>query len=122
MTWLHGAEYNPGTGIMSEPTNIETPSLFQAQDQTDQALHSWLSQATMILKMIAGVVSFELDRLADETINNSENIPPEHGQRILPPPLYADGYFDDMGFDEESQLLYGDQNGERPVWDEVSDI
>lgn len=121
VTWLHGADYNPETGIMADPTST-VPSIFQAQDQTDRALHSWLSQATHILKMIAGIVSFELQRLGDEEPSSTDS--DTNGaltDRRIPPTLYDDVY-NDMGYEGDSDPLYGAHDVENPVWDDLSDM
>lgn len=120
VTWLHGADYNPETGLMSDPTTV-MPSIFEAQDQTDKALHTWLSKATQILKMIAGIVSFELQRLGDEDSTTSDIETGLEPERRIPPALFDDVY-NDMGYDADSDILYGALADPSPVWDDVSDM
>lgn len=120
VTWLHGADYNPETGLMADPAST-IPSIFEAQDQTDKALHTWLSQATHILKMIAGIVSFELQRLGDEDSTPTDIETGLNEERRTPPALFDDIY-NDIGYDADSDVLYGANAETNPVWDDVSDM
>lgn len=66
---LHGSNYDPSTGRLSELIE-ETPSLFERQEPRDIVFIHWLSSASAILRLIAGIVSYEL-------IGDQENEDPD---------------------------------------------
>lgn len=121
ISWLHGGQYDPERGIIIPSEDGEPiPSLYQAQDQTDQALQDWLSRASMILKLVAGIVSFELARVGDnedpssiEILSGSTDPQP----RIWSNSLFADP--EEYTFDSsEHNVVYGAQSRDYEEWDD----
>lgn len=132
VSWLHGSDYDPETGRMSETSN-EIPSLYEAQDKTDIALHQWLGDASSILKMIAGIVSFELARIneakshLDTDFGSDDDIVTLHDGRRMPPAI-RDSHYDDWGYDRDDEaspeILYGaqDEKENRDPFDGLSEL
>jgi len=59
---LHGAEYDPTTGRLGEVE--ENPSLFEQQNPRDLVLIHWFSSASAILRLISGILSYEIENNA----------------------------------------------------------
>lgn len=95
ITHLHGSFYDPSTGRLSDIVE-ESPSLFEQQDTRDVVFLHWLSTTSALLRLIAGILSYEINMglpQIDEgggldDISSLGDLP--RLARQWPPALYAD--------------------------------